>query len=129
MIGLRPAAHLLPLVLAIACSNAGMDASPTDLPNRTIQPDLSRVTADFRRDGGNAFVVLTAQPTRSAVEALHAAGLRPAEGFDQILTFDSLQIRTAWGRVPPNGVEKIARLRFVVGIEPSADRIGYWAPR
>lgn len=117
------------LVLAtsvVACSNALVDGSMVGLPNRIGEADLSRVTAEFRRDGGNAFVVLTGQPTSLVVEALEQAGLRPAEGADRILTFDSLRIMTTWGLIPPNGTERIAKLKFVKAIEPSADNIsGY----
>jgi len=35
---------------------------------------------------------------------------------------------TAWGAIPPNGVDRIARLKFVTAIEPSADRISGYSP-
>lgn len=107
-----------------ACSNALLDGSAVGLPNRIGEADLSRVTAEFRRHGGNAFVVLTGQPTSAVVEALQQAGLRPADGADRIFTFDSLRIMTAWGLIPPNGTDRIAKLKFVTAIEPSADAIG-----
>ena|ERR1043166_3579164 len=121
-LGLR--AVVLPLILA-GCGNALVDGTPLGMPNRTNRIDLSRVTAEFRASGGNAFIGLTAQPTDAALEALARAGLRPAPGRTHILTFDSLRIAAVWGEVAVNAVSQLARLRFVTSIEPSADRISF----
>ena len=121
-LGIR--AVLLALMLT-GCGNALVDGTPLGMPNRTNSPDLSRVTAEFRASGGNAFIGLTAQPTDAALEALARAGLRPASGRTHILTFDSLRIATVWGEVAANAVRELARLRFVTSIVPSADPISF----
>ncbi len=107
----------------LGCGNALLDGSAVGMPNRSDSPDLRRVTTEFHASGGNAFVKLTAQPTTAAIEALTRAGLGPAAGATRILTYDGLRIATVWGEVAPNAVRQIANLRFVTGIEPSADRI------
>jgi hypothetical protein len=83
------------------------------------------VTEAFRASGGSAFIVLTDKPTIAAVAFLAQRGLLPAPNRDRIMTFDSLGLKSVWGTVPPNGVEIIARITFVTGIEPSTEPIGH----
>jgi hypothetical protein len=123
-IGFSPRALAVALLLT-GCGNALLDGTPLGMPNRSSSPDLSRVTAEFRTSGGNAFIRLTAQPTEAALEVLARAGLRPAAGRTHILTYDGLRIATVWGEVAAKAVSQIARLRFVTAIEPSADRISF----
>ena len=131
---------VIPLMLVpmLATCNSGGDFSPQEvdvsvdidvgLPDRTEPPDTSRVTSEFRRNGGNAFVQLTGEPTKGALEVLWLRGLRAPvgapSGTEGIVTFDSLQIRSVWGRIPGDGVDRIAGLLFVTRISPSEDKIG-----
>jgi hypothetical protein len=47
-------------------------------------------------------------------------------GNPAVVTFPELQIHTVWGALPPRGVAPLAKLPFVVGIEPSADPNGIY---
>jgi hypothetical protein len=117
------------LVAVLACdSSAGLDptsngkdlaAIDVGLPRRAGQVDLAAVTPMFRTSGGNAFVKLTGEPTRRALEVLGLSGLEPPTGHSAIVVFGALRIATVWGYLPSGGVERLAALTFVEKIEPS----------
>jgi len=114
----------------LSCSTSALHAPDVGLPSRAGPVDLSRVTLEFRRQGGNAFIRLTGLPNSLVLAVLAGRGLQPPRplpgwpAFPGIVTWDSLRLRVAWGYVPQNGVDRIAALAFVIAIEPSADQIG-----
>ena len=120
-------------VLGKACAttdpSGGLNDVDVGLPSRTQAADLGRITQVVRDSGGNVFVKLTAEPTPTALEVLGIAGLAPPKTVparNHLVTFDSLRIATVWGWLPPNGLSRLAALRFVIRVEPSGgDGIGF----
>lgn len=120
-------------LIVLACSSRAVDPGDpltridVGLPLRAQAPDVSRLTAAVRRDGGNVFVRLTGEPTPLALEVLSRAGLSAAHVPDPpngIVTFDSLRIATVWGWASAQSIPRIAGLLFVTMIEPSGDLQG-----
>lgn len=107
------------LLLSVACI-LPTSSNDVGLPDRQGAPDLSQVSEEFRSAGGSAFIGLTGFPTKPALHALAKAGLQPPPGSDEFQTFPGLGLHVVAGVVPPGGVERIARLKFVTAIEPSA---------
>lgn len=120
----------LPFTLPVACTGAGSlepEAQCSVLPDRSVPIDTSRITADFSEQGGEAFVKLTGPPTPIVVDELQRAGLTEPEGRSEPVVFEF--IWTVWGRIPPNGVNKIAALLCVTRIEPATDSVGIFPHR
>jgi len=100
-------------------------AEGVGLATRTQEVDTTRFTSGFRQRGeGGVFVKLTGEPTSSARMALSASGLMPPRGRDHLVSFDSLKIRTVWGRLTARQVQAIANLPFVLRVESSEDEVG-----
>jgi hypothetical protein len=117
------------LAWTVACSSSPFDGASatrqaTALPPRTTVVDTSRVSAELRERGGPVFVHLTGSPNRSALAALELAGLRGPGNLEHPVTFDSLKLSVAWGRVLPGAVAGIAAVPFVTCVEPSTGRYG-----
>ena len=124
----RAGTLLLLLVSQNTCTDSLLDGSRVGLPNRDQPVNLGRVTGDFRAHGGNAFINLTGFPNEAAVAVLASFGLEaPRSGIphSEIVVYENLRLHVAWGYVPPKGVDRIAKLKFVTGIEPSADHIAF----
>lgn len=124
---------LVAIYVGVSCSSSPTDPSgglaqiEVGLPTRSQAPDLSRLTAAVRRDGGNFCVRLTGEPTSRALDVLSRAGMSAAHVPDPpsgIVTFDSLRIATVWGWAPAQSIPRIAALLFVTMMEPSGDRDG-----
>jgi hypothetical protein len=85
--------------------------------------DYFRITAEFRRDGGNAFVDLTGPPSAAELSVLTEAGLEPPRccGASTIMVFET--IAAVAGYIGPGRVRDIASLACVTRISSSAGTI------
>jgi hypothetical protein len=115
--------RLLVGVVATAATLVACSSDPTaplaGLTARTAPPDTSGVTTTVRTSGGNVFIRLTAGPTVEAIAMLREAGLGAPAGLAAIQEFSASH--AVAGSVAAGGVRRLALLRFVTGIEASAD--------
>jgi hypothetical protein len=103
-------------------------ACPT-LPARDGDVEYFRITADFRRNGGNAFVNLTGRPSAAELTVLTEAGLEPPRccGASTIMVFENFEsIALVAGYIGPSRVRDVASVACVSRISSTAGKIVQW---
>ena len=108
--------HRAALVLAIL-AGCSPELSDSPLPERTGAADTSALPHHFRSSGGPVLLRLTGWADSVVVRQLVAAGLRPLPGYARVERLDSLGMNVVGGVVPPNGLDSILALRYVLVLE------------
>lgn len=115
----EPVARVLLLLASVAlagCSDPAAPAPSYGMPMRDGPPDLSEVTADFRAWGGAAMILLTGEPSDSALSDLQALGVHHMTdpGFDNF--------HWIYGGIPGEDVTAVVAGRpYVTGVTPLHD--------
>lgn len=105
------------LLAAIAGCTPELSDSP--LAERTGAADTSALPGHFRSIGGPVLLRLTGWADSIVVRQLVEAGLRPLPGYERVERLDSLGMNVVGGVIPPNGLDSIIALKYVLVLEPA----------
>lgn len=103
------------IAVLTACSP---ERSDSPLPERSGAANTTALPPSFRGSGGPVLLRLTGWADSVVVQEIVDAGLRPLPGRNTPERIDTLGMNVVGGTIPPNGLDRILALQYLVSIEP-----------
>lgn len=106
---------LVGMAVLTACAP---ERSDPPLPERSGAADTTALPPFFRGSGGPVLLRLTGWADSVVVQEIVDAGLRPLPGRNAAERLDTVGMNVVGGIVPPNTLDRILALRYILSIEP-----------